>query len=324
MAFLITHHDPGHVHTILGMICLLHFAYRIALIIVIGTAFPTSERSWVAAGCVALHGLLSWSSLLLQLPHKRNFKKPMIWHEFRLHSILFASRHVACTLVTLLAIGDRVTFSANIVGRTAIVVGVSFTARIITQRHGNRETRTTNAMPYPASIVGEQQKAIKYNYMQAQFHATAHAVMGNATSAFLPLLGIQGAAFLMTLVRKGIMKSIWYHRVYSLLLYIPYLAMLAQFVHGTISKSTILWYAGVTGFFIMRLRTRLGWPPELVWAVSAPLLMVGNECLHKYVLPCVLQHIPDVVGHTGTLVYALYVLFGDTLRRYHPLVGLGG
>jgi hypothetical protein len=39
-----------------------------------------------------LHAGLSWSSLLFHIPAKRNKSNPMIWPEFRWHSICFACR----------------------------------------------------------------------------------------------------------------------------------------------------------------------------------------------------------------------------------------
>ena len=101
MANLITNHDPYHIHKLLGLASLLNYFLRFYYLFVYGTAFPTHEPFTQALCCVLLHGVLSTSSLLLPLPLKRNFASPMIWPEFRLHSITFALRHVIATMLTL-------------------------------------------------------------------------------------------------------------------------------------------------------------------------------------------------------------------------------
>lgn len=154
MAKLITNHDPYHIHKILGVSVLLHYLYRFALLFRHGTAFPTSEDPQVAAAGVFLHAMLSWSSLLLPLPVKRNFTRPMIWPEFRLHSIAFASRHIVTTIITLLDFWPDAETSmlAHAVARGLVLCGTVKAASIITDKWGCREQRTTNAMPYPSTV----------------------------------------------------------------------------------------------------------------------------------------------------------------------------
>ena len=79
MAKLFTHHDQYHIHKTLGLLVLLHYLYRFALLYQYGDAFPSNvESPLVDSAGVILHGLLSWSSLLLPLPTKRNFNAPMV------------------------------------------------------------------------------------------------------------------------------------------------------------------------------------------------------------------------------------------------------
>ena len=66
-------------------------------------------------------------------------------------------------------------------------MSVVFFARLITQYYGDKNLRTTNAMPYPEYISEEKQQGVKYNYRIAQFYATVHAVLGDATCAYAPL-----------------------------------------------------------------------------------------------------------------------------------------
>jgi len=67
----------------------------------------------------------------------------------------------------------------------------SFVASMITDRLGDRECRTTNAMPYPPEITDRLQKKVKLLYKKAQFTASIVSVLGSPDLAFVSLLGIQ-------------------------------------------------------------------------------------------------------------------------------------
>ena len=58
---------------------------------------------------------------------------------------------------------------------------------------------------------------IKDRYVAAQFAATAMATYSrdDGYTAFIPLIGIQSAAFCMTLVRKHKLSEAGYHLIYS-------------------------------------------------------------------------------------------------------------
>lgn len=227
MAHLITHHDPFHIHKILGVLVLLHYIYRFYLVFQTGTAFPSAESPSRAICGVILHGLLSWSSLLLPLPTRRNFAKPMIWPEFRLHSILFASRHVFSAILSLAHLWPNGNIG-NLFARASIILGTVNIASFITQNYGCNVKRTTNSMPYPENVTPEQQLAIRRLYTTAQFGATATCFMNDASMNFAPLLGIQMAPLLMTLVRKGKISTGMYHRVYAASLSLGYLMIFAR------------------------------------------------------------------------------------------------
>jgi hypothetical protein len=234
MANLITSHDPYHVHKILGLLVLISYIYRYYLVFTTGSAFPNQRSISVFAICsVVPHGLLSWSSLLLPLPKTRNFNSPMIWPEFRLHSILFATRHMLCTVASLASLWPN-NYSDNIdiakmikdgVVRAIIIMGTVHTASLITAHYGDFDKRTTNSMPYPPEITPAQQSIIKKWYSLSQFGATISCLMNDASINFAPLLAIQMAPLLMTLVRKGKISTWTYHRVYSLSLFLGYVVV---------------------------------------------------------------------------------------------------
>lgn len=223
MAKLITNHDPFHIHKILGLLVLIHYIYRFFLLFSSNTAFPENEDPFVASVGVFLHGLLSWSSLLLPLPAKRNFSSPMIWPEFRFHSINFASRHVICTIMTLNKLWPTNLIIRAVV-KIALVLLTCFCATYITDHYGDKEKRTTNAMPYPKTISIDMQQKIKVRYARFQFLATMNCYFDDPTLCFTPILAIQAAPLLMTLVRKGKTTSIWFHRIYFLSLFFSWLS----------------------------------------------------------------------------------------------------
>lgn len=289
MANLITHHDPFHIHKILGVAALLHFVFRLWMVATTGVAFLEGEGLATSVGCVLVHGALSWSSLLLPLTMRRIFTKPMIWPEFRLHSILFASRHVLGTVVTLLGgwcwgvlasdDGTAAGHALRLLARLVLVLGTTVLARHITTHFGNAQHRTTNAMPYPAATSADLVGQFKSFYANAQFHATVQAVSGDATMAFVPLYAIQGAPFLMTLVRKGKGGGTMYHVWYTLTLLVPYLAMAMRLLLRPSDNALPFVVRALIGRLAIELRIYRGWSRVGAWACSLLALTAGEALL---------------------------------------------
>eukprot|EP00037_Helgoeca_nana_P001665 m.28472 g.28472 ORF g.28472 m.28472 type:complete len:320 (+) comp12020_c0_seq3:554-1513(+) len=316
MANLITSHDPFHIHKLLGLLVLFHFLYRIGLAFLYADAFPATEARSVQIGWVLLHGALSWSSLLLPLPQKRNFSSPMIWPEFRFHSIAFVTRHVVATVVTLAGLWPD-SFLHEALCKTALLVATVYAARLITDRFGDRERRTTNAMPYPPTVGAPEVANIKLNYTSAQFLATMHCIMGDPTMCFLPLLGLQMAPLLMTLVRKGIVSSATYHRVYSAALYMPYCIMVVRLLANTFSIHTMVIFGLVAVRVVKASRTTLGIPAEVCWMVGAPIALACHYYLTDY-LTAVIPQTP-LVNQLGALLFVVKE-HSVIVKRYAPLV----
>jgi hypothetical protein len=93
---LITKEDPQYAHKILGAVALANYIYRYYLLLVYGSMFINAHLDLALVG---VHGLLSVSSLIFHIPAKRHAKMPMIYPEFRLHSIAFAMRSVICCFI---------------------------------------------------------------------------------------------------------------------------------------------------------------------------------------------------------------------------------
>lgn len=303
MANLITVHDPFHIHKFLGSMALLHFLFRFSLFLTTGNAFPPSEPVWRPTVAIAAHGLLSWSSLLFQLPLQRNFTSPVIWPEFRLHSILFASRHVVCTLLTLHSAWPEHPLKLT-VANAAVILGTIRAASEITERYGDREKRTTNAFPYPASVTIEQRDKIKESYAMAQFAATHVCILGDATITFFCLLAIQTAPLLMTLVRKGKIGTRTYHVVYAFTLWLGFVVAVARFA---LSDGAFFGFASLSSMVVRHAR--------LKYRVNSYILWAGHVVLIRAVYPSVAPVLPIRYG----FVWLVPSVFRQ-IRTYAPLL----
>jgi hypothetical protein len=281
MAYLFTNHDKYHIHKTLGFLAVANFILRFYYAIIYGTSFPPFETKVFSCSSVLIHALLPIASLSIPLPEKRNFTSPMIWKEFRLHSILFSCRHSILTIITLLELWPTqleifknyklyALFSESILKYIAIISCIKI-ASIITAKYGDTEKRTTNAMPYPEHVTEYEIEKIKYEYAKKQFGATIMAVFSGELSAslnFAPLYAIQSAPFMMTLVRKGKCNSAHYHMVYSLTLIYP-----LYLYHVTLRK----FYSQFADFaicylyiFAYSMRIKGGWDNKKIWAIVVP------------------------------------------------------
>ena len=68
MGRLFTPHDPYNLHKTLGVVAVLHTAFRLCCI---GKNDMSFDGSWLTLGCMAWHTTLSCSSLIFRLPQKR-------------------------------------------------------------------------------------------------------------------------------------------------------------------------------------------------------------------------------------------------------------
>jgi hypothetical protein len=243
MGRLVTREDPAHVHKALGACALAHFAYRFGSLAVRGTM--GLDGTPVDVALVACHATLSLSSLVFRLPARRHERMPMIYPEFRAHSVLFALRSVACCVLAMLGVG--------VWARAAVCVATMLAADAATARHA--EGTTMRAMPFDAGVTAERRAVVTLYHSLSQANATALMVL-DADAAFAPLLAIQLAAFLMTLVRKGFISTTTWHGAYT--------ATLAACVFAVDGRG-FAWSSAVGAWFAVA-RMWLGAPKYLVWA----------------------------------------------------------
>ena len=206
---LSTKEDPYYLHKIFGAICFLNFAYQSFYVVLYHKSHIDNPVGCVLMGC---HALLPISSLIFHIPAVRNRTGPMIYPEFRLHSIIFSLRSVVCFYLSYYQLNDFYKMLACFLTMMSADIA-SYTT------NDDSEKTLIRTMPFDKDTPLElqQQQRIKYFQSSMQVGATLY-MLGNTHTAFLTLYGIQLPAFLMTLVRKNIIKPNTWHQWYSILL----------------------------------------------------------------------------------------------------------
>lgn len=245
---LITHEDNFNFHKTLGITCLLNFIYQFSYLFIYGRM--NLQYNVNTPALLLFHATLSLSSFIFRVPQNRHKGAPMIYKEFRLHSIVFALRSVLCAL----AFYYNMDLIYNI-----IIINLTMVAADLATLKYQAATKTMRGMPFGKDIGESDKKSITDMHSAQQFGATSFMVT-NIEGAFSPLLAIQVAAFLMTLVRKSIISELDWHRLYAITLW------LNIFVYWSFSNNFeyalyIIW--GVYGFYYGRINYRIN--KYLLW-----------------------------------------------------------
>ena len=196
-----------------------------------------------------------------------------------MHSIIFGWRHVLGCSICLLNLWPE-GLAARIFAKWGLIAATMCAADFATRKFGSPLNRTTNAMPYPVWVSPEMQIPIKDRYVAAQFGATAMSVysLDDGYLAFIPLIGIQSAAFCMTLVRKHKMSAAGYHLIYSASLALsgPWTLVWKSVFFGSKGHHGIALAAGL--FVVMPLRLYCKKiPKELLWLLGVTLIETGYQ-----------------------------------------------
>ena len=295
MTRLLTKADPFHFHKSVGLACLFHFAYRFYCLCNFGVAFPVSESGWVTLLSCSLHLLLHMTSFVFHLPKKRNFNKPMLWPEFRVHNAVFGSRNTIGALLCLFLWTDDFVLQHPLltwVSKAALLVGSMAAADQATRHAGDRNQRTTNAMPFPDWTTCSEKKEVQLFYTQAQFHATMLAVSHPGLS-FASVFGIEIASLCMTLVRKAKISTSNYHQVYALSLWLVYPMLFVTFIHGRFPTVVLL---GPLSSITKMLRVRKNVNKYVLWTCFVSASIYIDLYLRVYV-----NAVLNVVAGLGVL-----------------------
>lgn len=271
---LITEEDPYFFHKTFGLVVLLHIAVRSILLAFdagnsafdLGTTefysdnFFSDNQKLFFAFC---HGMLSLSSFIFFIPAHSNQSKPMIHRMFRAHNVCFALRAVLCMVIDVLIKAPELKrFMIS-----CVVLSCFIAADFITKHLALSVDRykTTDSMPYWPGCNVEREKLHKNFYAFAQFLASIVCLFGTYSTIFFTLPAIQGAALLMTLVRKNIITSYMYHQIYTFLLFYPIPLLLI-----IIPELSILAISGASLLFFLR---KYNINKYLLWI---PIIAVAN------------------------------------------------
>lgn len=216
MTSLITDHDIFHIHKILGLGCLAHYAYRIFNKFTIGSMLFSESAKWLTP---AVHLSLSLSSFIFTVPVYRFHSKTIIWRELQLHNIIFTSRSVFMMYHTLLFSASNPAYYYT---RLAILAAHHYMADIVTGLYQQDTMTTTRDIP-----INTENHLVKYTikkyYAISQLFATAALLLSqNYEIGFAIMFPIQLSTFLMTLVRKNIISNNQWHFWYAMTLALPY------------------------------------------------------------------------------------------------------
>ena len=130
---LLTHEESHlfHIHKIFGILVLSHYAYRTYLLLTTGSM--QFDSSFFTPYCIVLHMLLSGSSFIFKISQTRIQSAPMIYPEFRLHSILFAYRSLIVMLLMWYA--ERYNWVFPLYLRGAVVLVTMILADLVTNHY---------------------------------------------------------------------------------------------------------------------------------------------------------------------------------------------
>ena len=194
---LFSKEDHLNVHKTLGGLVLLSYFWRLSQAGETDMAFAT-QPEWTVP-TLLLHLFLNPSSFEFRIPVKRiTTDGGRIWPEYRLHSLVFLSRALACIAVNWYE--QHYQLKANYIFNLWIVLGAMAAGDISSYSVGKNHSNSIRDLSAPASV--------KYYFSVMQFFATAVTLFGLRRSSlyFYMALVIQVTAFLMTLRRKNLVS----------------------------------------------------------------------------------------------------------------------
>ena len=221
---LITHEDPYHLHKTLGITCLLNFAYRYLYHLPIYGSLGYEEINAFNTMTMVAHMMLSSSSLIFNVLRLRLPKKPLlIYEEYRLHTILFTLRGCGpylyeavvrsagrpdLGLAQILATSPYIPFLATMCLHLAVdwVTRVHGTPGLTTVRVANKSTRLSTTL---------FRRSFSFYQVIAAASSIASTDIQYLNMGYNTLIAIQSSTFLMTLVRKNIIRPYTHLAIYG-------------------------------------------------------------------------------------------------------------
>jgi len=262
---LFSHEDSTNIHKLLGFACLFHFLIRCAFLLT-DMGF---NASLLTPACVLMHAGLSVSSLIFHIPKVRIKEGSRIWPEFRLHSIVFACRSLACMMVVW--VEERFATGPHYLANVAIIFATLLCADYASNSVDEKSRSNT--------IRGLEMGALyKYSFSLLQFLGTTGCLVGLRAYAaqFAIVFIIQTYAFTLTLRRKNLVSHGATIVIYACQL----------FLGVTVANLEVITCGGVDALFMFAalalvagsLRMLLGLNKYLVWAIMSALVQAARRC----------------------------------------------
>ena len=263
---LFTHEDTANMHKTLGIPCLVHFLWR-----TLSVPFrPFDDMGFDASNLTLLlivwHFLLSVSSLIFKIPKVRIKEGSRIWPEFRLHSIVFATRSLACMTVVWMerkfALEPMYWANAAIVMATLVAADVS----------------TASVTHHSNTIRGlDTSAAYKFAFSFMQFLGTTGCLVGLRSFAaqFAIVFIIQTYAFTLTLRRKNLVTHRQTVFIYSYQLSLG--ATVAQIEIFQAGGLQALCMFPALAALALLLRVGAGLSKYIVWLVMAVVVQFARR-----------------------------------------------
>lgn len=210
---LFTHDDSFNFHKILGFSCLVSFLYRFTQI---GEADMNFGPNYSTLAIILLHLLLNTSSFIFNIPQRRIKDGDRIWPEYRIHSLCFAGRSLACMFLLwceqMLGV-EKPNYLINLL----IVLGTCKAADIGSAIQGEHASKTIRDVKVPEIF---PESAMKFLMSALQILGTTHCLVGTRryTMHVLMVFIIQTTAFVLTLRRKNLTSNLWVGVLYGFFL----------------------------------------------------------------------------------------------------------
>jgi hypothetical protein len=217
---LVTEEDFIHHHKILGLLCLISFAFRISN--VFNDMGFKDLPEWTIP-TLTLHWMLNASSLQFKIPEKRIKDGGRIWPQYRLHAFIFTTRSVI--LMALYWYEQQHKLEPNYDVNLVVALLTMAAADYVTFASGDKNrSNSVRDMRMPGWL--------KFSFSAAQFNATTGIVFGlrSYSIPFYILFVVQTTPFVATLRRKGVFTSdIGGAVVYGLFLICGFLTQVIQY-----------------------------------------------------------------------------------------------
>ena len=184
--------DYMHIHKTLGILTLSSFIYRsYALVRYNDMQF---NNNYLTILNILIHFMLHISSFEFILLKKRNKAYPIIWAEYRWHSLIFAYRSLITLLSCILLTNIISEYKLKLI-RSSILISTMVVADYVTMYYKKKDMiekndSTMRGMPFPSYINDKLKNNINLFYSISQVFATMIILSKNIDAIYLTLIPI--------------------------------------------------------------------------------------------------------------------------------------